>query len=81
MRVWCKITQATVRLIRCRRVRVPKLLSSTLRVQGAKPHFSFYLAEGQIQMTVRELIQELEKFPKDTLVKVNCDDPEIRFVE
>jgi len=32
-------------------------------------------------MTVEQLIQELEKFPKDTPVKVNCEDPEIRFVE
>lgn len=32
-------------------------------------------------MTVEQLIQELEKFPKDIVVKVNCDDPEIRFVE
>jgi len=32
-------------------------------------------------MTVEQLIQELEKFPKDTPVKVNCGDPEIRFVE
>ena len=32
-------------------------------------------------MTVEQLIQELEKFLKDTPVKVNCDDPEIRFVE
>ena len=32
-------------------------------------------------MTVEQLIQELKKFPKDTPVKVNCDDPEIRFVE